>query len=485
MKSVSSRPNLAVLMPLVFGLRNVVHTGIVERLANAGVAVHLLLREFDPCLLDRLEYADFRPATSCQALLLPPRKWTVKGRSFLRAVIGSAFGRRNHIGSYPVYRRWKERNYTSGQRLKAQIEECLGTLVQPAPIFFRLYSFYNTLYRLEYDLAPVREQLQALAPALVWSTVNVDSSFERAYVLAARDLQIPIVNSILSFDNLTSKPAHLVYDYYLVWNQRMKDQLLQFYPQVTGNQVTITGTPQFDFHRRPEFLWSREETLACLGLPFKASYFLYATGHHTLTPAEPTLVASLAKRMCEDDMLKDYWLVVRTHPLDDWDRWNGIVDSSDRLVLSPAWDTTPNAEGWALSTHDDQARLVSTLAHTEACLNIASTITLDAAILDRPVIGIRFEHEHDAPGEILYEEYDADHYRPLVESGGLRLAHTWTELMDLMRQAISRPEQDREARARMVAQECGVVDGRAAERVANTLLDCLMKTEKGSLMEYA
>jgi len=445
----------------------------------------LLLRGYDPALLKAPEHAGFSLAASCQSLLFPPIKRRIKGRSFLRDVIHSAFSKRYKIGSYAIYRRWYERDYTPAQRRKVQIIEFLGTLAQPAPIFFALYAFYDTLYRLEYDLEPLRAQLQGLTPDLIWSTVNLESSFERAYVLAARELRIPVVNAVLSFDNLTSKPAHLVYDHYLVWNRRMKEQLLQFYPQVSSNQVTITGTPQFDFHRRPEFRWSRQATLKRLGLPSETRYFLYAGGNQVLTPAEPTLVTNLARRMRQDEVLKDYWLVVRTHPLDDWARWNSVLDSSDRVVLSQAWDTTADAEGWALPTLQDQARFINTLADAEACLNIASTITLDAAIFDRPVIGIRFEHESDAPREVLYEEYDADHYRPLVESGGLRLAHTWPELATLMKQAITMPERDREARARMVAQECGVVDGRAAERVANTLLDCLMKTEKGSLMEYA
>ena len=473
--SNTSQPIIAILMPMVWGIRNVVHSGVLERLATAGVEVHLLMRDYDPSLLQASAYAAFSLAASCQSLLHPPVKRRIKGRSFLRDVIHSAFSKRNNIGSYAIYRRWLERDYTSVQRRKAQIIELLGTLAQPSPIFFRLYSSYDGLCRLEYDLAPVRSQLQRIAPDLLWSTVNVESTFERAYVLATRELQIPIVNSILSFDNLTSKPAHLIYDHYLVWNQGMKEQLLRFYPQVSSSQVTITGTPQFDFHRRPEFLWSRQETLRRLGLPPGASYFLYATGHHTLVPAEPDLVAMLARRMRDDAELREQWLVVRTHPLDDWTRWSVIEQSSDRVVLSQAWDTKPDEESWALPTADDQARFVSSLAHAIACLNIASTTTLDAAILDRPVIGIQFDRENEAPREIIYEEYDTDHYRPLVQSGGLRLAHTWPELMDLMRQAISAPQQDTEARARMVAQECEVVDGHAAERVAKALLDSLAK----------
>ena len=471
----STKPSIAILMPMVWGIRNVVHSGVLERLATTGVQVHLLMRDFDPALLRVPAYADFSLASSCQSLLHPPVKHNIKGRSFLRDVVQSAFNRRNKIGSYALYRRWFERHHTPARRLRARAVEFLGTLAQPAPIFFRLYTFYDSLYSLEYDLVPARAQLGKLAPDLIWSTVNIESTFERAYMLAARELGIPVVNSILSFDNLTSKAAHLVYDHYLVWSQGMKEQLLQFYPQVPGSQVTVAGTPQFDFHCRPDFRWSRQETLERLGLPSGVGYFLYTTGHQSLVPAEPDLVARLARKMRENAGLKEQWLVVRTHPLDHWGRWSGIENSSERVVLSPAWDSAPDGDGWALPSIDDQARFVSSLAHATACLNIASTTTLDAAILDRPVIGIRFDRENDAPREIFYEEYDTDHYRPLVESGGLRLAHNWSELKDLMQQAINWPEQDAHARTHMVAQECGVVDGRACERVVDTILDYLAK----------
>jgi CDP-glycerol glycerophosphotransferase (TagB/SpsB family) len=126
-----------------------------------------------------------------------------------------------------------------------------------------------------------------------------------------------------------------------------------------------------------------------------------------------------------------------------------------------------------LSTPNDHALLISSLLHAEACLNIVSTISLDAAILDRPVIGIEFRRELNAPSEIMYEEYETDHYRPLVDSGGVRLAHKWTELITLMHDALNEPERDRRQRAQMVERECGQVDGHAKDRVVTTLLDLL------------
>jgi len=70
--STASRPSIVILMPMVWGVRNVVHSGVLERLATAGADVHLLLRGYDPALLKAPEHAGFSLAASCQSLLFPP-----------------------------------------------------------------------------------------------------------------------------------------------------------------------------------------------------------------------------------------------------------------------------------------------------------------------------------------------------------------------------------------------------------------------------
>jgi hypothetical protein len=445
------------------------YSGVYEKLLQQNIDVYLLLPDHQQEMLKDFNGAQFQP------LHIPRLTHKARGLSFLREVIGCAFSRRNKIGSYVIYRSWYSRHFTAFQRLRRKFVEFLGGFAQPAFIFFGLYRLYNFLYKWERDLTPIRQQLSEIKPDLILSTFNVDSIYERSYVLAAKEMGIPLGNSIMGFDNLTSKAAHLVYDFYLVWNEKMKDQLLRFYPQVESHRVYITGTPQFDFHRRPDCLWKREDTLNDLGLPPQTRYFLYAASPKSLTPGEPELIARLAERMQNDRFLKDFWLVIRVHPRDDWSRWEIVRRSYGRSVLSKGRGTTAESNGSRFPTLEDQARLTSSLAHCEACINIASTMTFDGAIQDRPVIGIRFDQEPDAPREILYEEYDTDHYRPLVQSGGLRLAGNWDELLDLMRQAIQHPERDHLARVQMVAQECGVVDGKAGSRVADTLLTCLEK----------
>ena len=467
MQPVAGGRRIAALLPMVWSVRNVVYGGVLDRLSAAGVDVHLILPHGSPDSV-RAHSPAFRAAAGIHELEAQPAR-AVRGKALLDGVVRSAFNRRYGVGSYPLYRKWYERRWTRAQRARAACIEALGMVAQVPAVFDAARGLSERQYRRTRDLRHAREQLERIQPDVLWSTFCV-TPLEYSYYLAARDLGIPVVTSILSFDNLTSRGVIPEYDHYLVWHEKMRDQLIRLYPRTRPEQVTITGTPQFDFHRTPAYTWTREETLRRLGVPAGARYVLYAGSHAGLAPAEPDLVRGIAQHMRDTPEMRDLWMVVRIHPLETRDRWRPVTDVFPNVVVCTAWGTAPDADGWTLSHPDDQAMLVSSLTHAVACVNVASTISLDAAILDRPVLGIDFTAEPTAPQDIMYQEYEAEHYRPLVQLGGLRLAHSWGELVTLIQTAIDCPRMDAERRAAVVRQECGVVDGQAASRVAAALL---------------
>jgi hypothetical protein len=458
--------DVAVLLPSLFSVRNVVYSGLLRRLVEGGLRVAVLPKVVPPASGPGV-FSDFRLASTCE----PLRTITgspQRGRALLQGVLASAFARRNRIVSYALYRSWYGRRDSRAERLRRRIVDGVGRIAAWKAVGGGLSRLAERLYRRAHDLEPVREHLRRLRPRMVWST-TCTSPLEYPYVLAARDLGIPVVASILSFDNLSSRSELPVFDRYTVWSYAMRNELLAYYPEVSSEDVVITGAVQFDFHTRPDMRWSRERTLGELGLRPGSRYFLYAASHETLAPQEPELVRELAARMRTRPGLAAVDLVVRLHPQDDGRRWAGVADPDGRTVLSSACDARPEADGWKLPRPEEQPRLVSSLLHAEACLNIVSTMSLDAALLDRPVIGLELSGEPEAPRDIMYSEYGATHYLPLVASGGLRLARDWGQLLDLMERALASPESDRAERARMVAESCGPTDGGAALRVSESV----------------
>ena len=79
-----------------------------------------------------------------------------------------------------------------------------------------------------------------------------------APILAAQDLGIPTATFIFSWDNLPKATKIIETDYYFVWSNHMKNELLYYYPHLKENQVLVTGTPQFETHTEKELLLSKE-----------------------------------------------------------------------------------------------------------------------------------------------------------------------------------------------------------------------------------
>ena len=65
--------------------------------------------------------------------------------------------------------------------------------------------------------------------ALIYCSHQV-SSLSLAPVLAARDLEIPVVSFIHSWDNLPKGNKMLKADHYFVWSNYMKEELQYYYP---------------------------------------------------------------------------------------------------------------------------------------------------------------------------------------------------------------------------------------------------------------
>src|SRR5262249_41794127 len=141
---------------------------------------------------------------------------------------------------------------------------------------------------------------QELKPALVFNGSHVHSRVATQVVHAARRVGIPTATFIFSWDNLTSQGRIVPpYDHYLVWNNEIREQLLQIYRAVRPEQISVTGTPQFDFHFRPQFHWSREEFCTRVGADPARPIVLYSTGMANHMPGEPRIVEGIADMLAE------------------------------------------------------------------------------------------------------------------------------------------------------------------------------------------
>lgn len=100
--------------------------------------------------------------------------------------------------------------------------------------------------QLSWILRPSRdfeEMFRELRPDLVFNCSHIHGPQADLPMRAAHHLKIPTAAFIFSWDNLTTRSRIFIpYDFYLMWNEGMKTQLLEQYPEIpaTGRKCSYS-----------------------------------------------------------------------------------------------------------------------------------------------------------------------------------------------------------------------------------------------------
>lgn len=294
-------------------------------------------------------------------------------------------------------------------------------------------------------------------------------------VLAAKALGIPTACFIFSWDNLTSKGRIAApFDHYLVWSELMKQELLRYYPDVTPERVHIVGTPQFDPYADERLACTREQFFSRIGADPSRPLICYSGGD-TGTAPEDHLHADILMGLVKSGRIKGRpQVLVRPSPVDDGARYQAVRRKYPELIFAqPAWLHTEPAN-WArcIPTPGDVQFLASLTRHADVNVNLASTMTLDFAIHDRPVVNVAFD-VHNPPlngWPPLWEYYYRfEHYRPVVEIGAARFARSAEQMAEHINAYLENPALEREERRRFVELQVGAPVGESSRSVVETL----------------
>ncbi|REJ78550.1 MAG: hypothetical protein DWQ47_03605 [Acidobacteria bacterium] len=315
-----------------------------------------------------------------------------------------------------------------------------------------------------------------LSPSLVFNGSHVHSRVAIQAVQAAQWLGIPTATFIFSWDNLTSQGRiTLPYDYFLVWNKSLKDQLVAMYDWVREENVFVTGTPQFDFHFRDEFYLSREEYCQQVGADPERPIVLYTTGMANHMPGEPEIVEQIADMLGAYDAEPRPQLLVRVYAKDRTGRFEDLKRRrKDILFPEVEWE-----EAWLTPKAEDTYALVNALRHCALGINVASTVSLELCMFDKPVINVGYNPSVVPKSVLSYADYyEFDHYKPVVESGAVRVAFSQEEMCSLIDESLAAPEEHSRKRTALVDGMFGsTLDGRSGERVAEVLLSLAARSE--------
>jgi hypothetical protein len=309
-----------------------------------------------------------------------------------------------------------------------------------------------------------------IKPTVVFNGSHIHSRNAIQAVQAAQWLGIPTATFVFSWDNLTSQGRiTLPYDYFLVWNESIKQQLLEMYSWIKPEDVFVTGTPQFDFHFRDEFYLTHEEYCKRIGADVRRPIIFYATGMANHMPGEPEIVEAIADILADTAKFPDRpQLMVRVYAKDMTGRFDELKQRrSDILFPEVPWSPS-----WLTPMSEDSVMLVNTLRHCALGINVASTLSLELCMFDKPVINVAFNPPSVKEDILSYSDYyEFDHYKPVVDSGAVSLARSPGEMEAIMVKYLKNPSYRSVQRKEIIGRMFGAtLDGASSGRVAKVLL---------------
>jgi hypothetical protein len=280
---------------------------------------------------------------------------------------------------------------------------------------------------------------------------------------------------VLGWDNPTSKGYRGADpDLVVAWSDRMAEQLSELH-DLARERIAVGGVPTWDLYARRE-LPDREALYAELGLDPSRRTIVYATSTPNGYSRNEAVVERLAAAIEEGELGTDAQVVVRLHPINF--RPDVAADLGEMGRLAEAHEHVHLDVPEILSERlrcdmpaSDQIKLAGLLAHGDVLVNVFSTTTLEAFLLDRPVVFVGSTDRSAKPGDPdprAYTRYT--HLQELVEARAARISRSLDEMVEHVRAYLADPAPEHAARVRFAARECGPTDGRAGERVAHMLL---------------
>lgn len=403
---------VSAILPYAVSIRDFVHSGVLrELLALPDVAVDIYtqnpdLPEFDPLRSGRVTFREIPEGPQGRAERLLRRYYPILFADqfeFIRQNVSRSTGRRLLSGAIVAARR------------------LLGTRTA-----LKLYgrALMATSRRPAADLLHGR-------PDLVIGTRSLVNSLDYSFILEAARRDIPILTIASSWDNFTTKGFFpFPVERTVVWNRKMAEELVELFG-VARERIVVAGYPRIGLIRDTGAFTGAADYLEALGLGQYRRFVLHTVSYSELTrpagggaPLEYRLAREVAETLLPT-LPHDTCLLVRLHPFSDM-RDEAVLEGLPGMHVFVPGRQDRYVE--RVMSAADEVHLACQLNFSACIVSMASTITIDALALARPIVNLIYDPVSHTGPAVIPRFYEYNHFRDLLDRVNPPLARTTAEV---------------------------------------------------------
>lgn len=344
--------------------------------------------------------------------------------------------------------------------------------VLPTPAQQRLLK---KLHDLEFQLAPKLRTayFDDYNPDLVFYT-SMFSPQRTGLELEAEQRKISSIAFIMSWDNTAVKgPLNQRPSKFIVWNEIMKNELIDYH-MVEHDRIFVSPPPQFDCYQHQRSIQNLEDFCKKYSIPSGKKIISYTTGTPGCAPRDFEVVKMLCEEIKSRNLNDSIHLIIRPHPKDQLSKYEFITEVPFATLQKPG-RTSSAMDSWNPS-RENMEELAELMLYSDININVASTITIDAAIFDTPVINVAF----DGAKNLRFHKscrrlYHYEHYKYMQDQGGVPLANSMDELLTYLKEHLADPNWGEKGRETIRADQVGIIKWNSGQKIGEFISKILMK----------
>lgn len=328
-------------------------------------------------------------------------------------------------------------------------------------------SFRNNLISKEYGTLLIDEKFDLLF------FTHQRPPFIAPLVYQAEQNKVKTVSFIFSWDNLASKGRMAAnFDYYLVWSNLMKNELLKFYTNVKSENIEVVGTPQFEPYVLDRYKTTKDEFQQKFGLDSSKKTICFSCGDIATSKNDELYIQTIADAI-KNNEIENVNLLVRTSPAEDPIRFKSFVEKYPFIKWNyPKWPLSrdKHQELWTqrIPSVEDVVDLRSVLEFSDLNINMLSTMSLDFIQFDKPVINPVFGNLENG----LYDDQrflNYAHIENVVNCKATKVVKDESSLIEAIKTYLDNPDLDGKNRMELLKLQVSKPLFETGKRIAQTL----------------
>jgi len=332
----------------------------------------------------------------------------------------------------------------------------------------RFFRFLENKLFLDREYEPYFDKYQ---PDLVFSP-HVLGVAEQAMVKVANRRGVMTVSMPKGWDNVERMFYRVKSNKLIVYNKLLKQKAIK-HQDFSVKDVFVSGFAQFDSYFKKELILPREEYFERLGLDSRRRLLFFGSAG-LWSPNDEKMVEILSQWVTKEKFVFSCNLLIRPHFTNIFEKKYEKFRGLPHIYIDNQYRKSEFfIDNWDLSK-DDIVHLINTLYHSDLVITFASTLTLDAAILDKPIINPGFWGWIDRNGKDQTAiRYQVPYYQDIIKRNGVWLAKDIGDFREAINSYLKNPNLHSQGRGLLREDMCDKQDGRAGERIANYLLSLL------------